>query len=319
VTWEQARGAFERYLRVERNVSPNTLRAYLADWKDFARFAAEQGLPRPGAVSKREVRHWLATLHRERSAATIARKLSAVRAGYRFLLREGQAEVDPTAGVPAPRNARRLPRPLAVDDCELLAAGEVPERADRFRELRALRDRALVELLYGTGIRVGELAALDVRDVDLDQRQVRVMGKGRKERVVPLPSLAFAALQSWVAVRRRPGFLAEPLFVSLRARREASDGQPRRLAARDVRRILAARAVAMGIADRVHPHRLRHSYATHLLDMGAGLRDIQELLGHESLSTTQKYTAVSMEHLRQVYDGAHPRARQRRGREGGEA
>ena len=113
--------------------------------------------------------------------------------------------------------------------------------------------------------------------------------------------------------------VAEPLFVSLRSRRAATDGQPRRLGARDVRRILAGRAAAVGIADRVHPHRLRHSYATHLLDMGAGLRDIQELLGHESLSTTQKYTAVSMEHLRQVYDGAHPRARQSPGREGGDA
>ena len=130
MSWEEASGAFERHLRVERNVSPNTLRAYLADWRGFATFALEQSLEQPSAVSKRDVRHWVATLHSERSAATIARKLSAVRAGYRFLLREGQAVVDPTAGVPAPRNARRLPRPLAVDDCEVLAAGDVPRRSD---------------------------------------------------------------------------------------------------------------------------------------------------------------------------------------------
>jgi integrase/recombinase XerC len=132
-----------------------------------------------------------------------------------------------------------------------------------------------------------------------------VLGKGSKERVVPVPSLAQEALRAWIAERSAPGILAQPLFISLRARK---DPQPRRLADRDVRRILRKRALAAGIVDRVHPHRLRHSYATHLLDMGADLREIQELLGHVSLSTTQKYTAVSAEHLRQVYDEAHPRA-----------
>lgn len=320
MSWERAIETFERHLRIERNVSPNTLRAYIGDVVAFAAFARDAGIEDPAGVSKAEIRHWLATLHRDRSAATIGRKLSAVRACYRFLAREGMAPSDPTAGVPAPRNAKRLPRPLAVDDCEVLATSDAARPSDRYRDQRSLRDRALVELMYGTGIRVGELVALDVRDVDVDQRQVRVMGKGRKERLVPLPSLALDALGAWLAARRRPGLLAEPLFVSLRARREAADGLPRRLGDRDVRRILARRAMSAGIADRVHPHRLRHSYATHLLDMGAGLRDIQELLGHESLSTTQKYTAVSMEHLRQVYDGAHPRAKTgqgRRGREGG--
>jgi integrase/recombinase XerC len=133
------------------------------------------------------------------------------------------------------------------------------------------------------------------------------MGKGRKERVVPLPKLTLDALMSWLEARRRPGVLAEPLFISLRPRR---DDVVRRLGDRDVRRILSKRAMGAGLADRVHPHRLRHSYATHLLDMGADLREIQELLGHASLSTTQKYTAVSVEHLRQVYDSAHPRARE---------
>jgi integrase/recombinase XerC len=132
-----------------------------------------------------------------------------------------------------------------------------------------------------------------------------VLGKGNKERVVPVPELARVALEAWLNERRHPGVLGEPLFISLRARKAP---EPRRLGARDVRRVLAQRAAAGALYDRVHPHRLRHSYATHLLDMGADLREIQELLGHASLSTTQKYTAVSVEHLRQVYDSAHPRA-----------
>ena len=147
--------------------------------------------------------------------------------------------------------------------------------------------------------------------MDLRRAEVRVLGKGRKERVVPLPGLAREALAEWLALRQRPGVLAEPLFVSLRPGRH---GEIRRLGDRDARRILQRRARGAGLAERVTPHRLRHSYATHLLDMGADLREIQELLGHASLSTTQKYTAVSVEHLRQVYDEAHPRARRRRAR-----
>jgi len=320
VSWVSELEAFDRHLHVERNLSPHTRRAYLADVRQFAEFVGAAGdgdagrALSPGQVSRSVLRGWLAGLHGDRSAATIGRKLSGVRAFYRFLLREGQVERDPTAGVQAPKQAARLPSPLAVDDCELLAGADAAESDSELAQRRRLRDRALVELLYGTGIRVGELVALDVRDVDLVARQVRVMGKGRKERVVPIPGLAAEALESWLEERRRPGVLAEPLFVSLRNRRPAADGKPRRLGDRDVRRVLASRAAGAGIADRVHPHRLRHSNATHLLDMGAGLRDIQELLGHESLSTTQKYTAVSAEHLRQVYDSAHPRARGRSGR-----
>jgi len=311
MSWQPRLDAFDRYLHVERNLSPHTRRAYRSDVEALAEFL---GVVEPADVGKAEVRRWLASVHRDRSAATVGRRLSGVRAFYRFLLREGAAERDPTAGVPAPKQAARLPNPLAIDDCEVLAGadGPKPEEYDEAGGYRRLRDRALVELMYGTGIRVGELVALDMRDVDLRGRLVRVMGKGRKERVVPVPRLACDALAEWLDARRGPGVLGEPLFISLRGRRPRADGRKRRLGERDVRRVLAKRAAGVGIADRVHPHRLRHSYATHLLDMGAGLRDIQELLGHASLSTTQKYTAVSVEHLRQVYDTAHPRARRKK-------
>jgi len=169
---------------------------------------------------------------------------------------------------------------------------------------KELRDHALLELLYGAGLRVGELSALDVRDVDLHRGEVRVMGKGGKERVIPLPGAAREAVAAWLDDRRAPGLLAQPLFIALRQRRDG----PRRLGVRDVRRILKQRARLAGLTDRVYPHRLRHSYATHLLDMGADLREIQELLGHSSLSTTEKYTAVSADRLMEVYDRAHPRA-----------
>ncbi len=194
MNWPRAVEAFDRHLRVERNLSPHTRRAYLADVRQLAAYAgtatgsAAKGAG-PAALSAEELRAWLASLHRERSAATIARRLSGVRAFFRFLLREGELANDPTAGLPAPKQPLRLPRPLAVDDCEVLANAQAT-LGRAAGPLRILRDRALVELLYGTGIRVGELVALDVRDVDLRGAQVRVMGKGGKERAVPIPTLA---------------------------------------------------------------------------------------------------------------------------------
>jgi integrase/recombinase XerC len=315
MSWAACADAFDRHLRAERGLSPHTRRGYLADVRSLAAHVGEDVAPE--AVEPDDVRRWLHALHGTRSAATLGRRLAGVRAFFRFLQREGRAALDPTAGLPAPKRPQRAPRPLSVDDCHVLveragaAVSEAAARpaasaeAARRATLGALRDRALIELLYGAGIRVAELAALDVRDVDLHRGDVRVMGKGSKERVVPLPSQTRAALADWIDARRAPGVLGEPLFIALRPRKGEA---PRRLGVRDVRRVLDKRAVEGGVGDRVHPHRLRHSYATHLLDMGADLREIQELLGHESLSTTQKYTAVSVEHLREVYDSAHPRA-----------
>ena len=305
--WKDSIEAFDRHLRIERGLSRHTCRAYLADITCLGDFSGSA--VGPDQVDPDGVRAWLASLHGARSAATLGRRLAGVRAFFRFLQREEWIALDPTTGIPAPKLPKRTPRPLSVDDCFALADSEVAPRTQGSEQprkrLARIRDTAIVELLYGTGIRVGELAALDVRDIDLHRGEVRVLGKGNKERIVPIPVKAREALARWLDERRRPGVLAEPLFTVLRRNREP---EPRRLSARDVRRGLERRGRAGGLDDRVHPHRLRHSYATHLLDMGADLREIQELLGHASLSTTQKYTAVSVEHLRQVYDSAHPRA-----------
>ncbi len=304
--WPEAVRRFDLHLRAERGLSEHTVRAYRGD---VAQLAEAVGRVSPAKVDASHVRRFLAERHARDAASSRGRKLAALRSFFRFLVREGVRAADPTTGMPAPRTPKRLPRPLAVDDCAVLmdppgADGETPGPAER-------RDRAMAELLYGAGLRVGELVSLDVRDVDLARGEVRVSGKGGKERVVPLPEAARSALAAWLDPRRRPGVRGEPLFVALRARRGEA---PRRLGVRDVRRRLARRALGAGLADRVHPHRLRHSYATHLLDMGADLRAIQELLGHASLSTTQKYTAVSAERLVAVYDRAHPRARGGKGR-----
>jgi integrase/recombinase XerC len=297
--WREALREFSLHLAAERNVSSHTRRAYQSDVRQLAlSIGAEHA---PDRVTAVHVRAFLAELHKRRHPATLGRKLAAIRTFFRYLVREGVCALDPTTGIPTPRTPRRLPRPLPVDDCVSLMEAAQPERAT---DEKLQRDRALVELLYGAGLRVGEVASLDVRDLDLQRGDVRVLGKGGVERVVPLPAEARSALAAYLSTRRAEGLLAQPLFTSVRARRDG----PRRLGVRDIRRILKSRAVGVGIRERVHPHRLRHSYATHLLDMGADLREIQELLGHASLSTTEKYTAVSVERLSEVYDRAHPRA-----------
>ncbi len=306
MTFAEAIEAFGLFLRAERGGSEHTRRAYLSDLRQLA--AARGEASDPARVSPEQIRSHLASLHRSRHPSTLARKLASIRAFYRYLMREGHCRLDPSAGIPSPRAAERVPRPLGVDDCEALMECAEPRSSEEASTPVELRDRALVELLYGSGLRVSEASSLDVRDVDLQRGDLRVLGKGSKERVVPLPGAAREALSAWLAGRRRPGVLAEPHFVSLGRRA----GAARRHGPRDIRRVLARRARRAGLAERVHPHRLRHSYATHLLDMGADLREIQELLGHASLSTTEKYTAVSAGRLAEVYDAAHPRARRRK-------
>ncbi len=312
MSWDEAIDAFDRHLRSERAFSEHTRRAYRSDVRQLAEALGPRS--RPERVGAEDVRAFLAERHRVLAPATLGRKLASIRSFFRFLVRDGVRKADPSVGIPSPRAPRRLPQPLPVDDCQHLLEAEASADGDAAEgSTGELRDRAIGELLYGAGLRVGELVALDVRDVDLHRGEVRVWGKGGKERIVPLPSVARDALRAWIERRRGPGVLGEPLFTSLRVRQGEP---PRRLGARDVRRRLLRLARLANLPGRVHPHRLRHSYATHLLDMGSDLRAIQELLGHASLSTTQKYTAVSAERLMRVYDEAHPRARRAKGRNG---
>jgi integrase/recombinase XerC len=307
VKWEAALAGFARFLRGERGFSEHTQRAYLSDVRQLAEDVRRKP---PARITPDDVRAFLAAQHRSRAPTTLGRRLASLRTFFKWLVREGVREADPTLGLPTPRAPRPLPRPIAVDDVTALL--DAPRGAADAGSPNALRDQALFELMYGAGLRVGEIVALDVRDLDLVRGEVRVWGKGGKERVVPLPKAARSALHAYLDVRNAPGVLAEPLFT----RRTAAEAgvKPSRLSDRDARRLLARRARAAGLLGRVHPHRMRHSYATHLLDMGADLRSIQELLGHASLSTTQRYTAVSAERIIAVYDSAHPRAKRAQGR-----
>ena len=216
----EALRAFELFLRAERNLSPHTRRAYLSDLRQFAAHQGEGFVPE--RTTGAEVRDFLASLHGRRGPATLGRKLASLRAFFGFLMREGGCALDPTAGMSAPRLPRRLPRPLPVDECMGLVDGVAPGPA-----AIELRDRALLELLYGAGLRVAELSSLDVRDLDLHRGDVRVIGKGGKQRVVPLPASARESLAAWVGSRRAPGILAQPLFISLRRGRASRASEAR--------------------------------------------------------------------------------------------
>jgi integrase/recombinase XerC len=285
--------AFLRHLRLEKQVSPHTLRSYRSDLEQFRQYCAETTGARAlgealRAVDVRLVRAWLMHLHGlGLEPASIARKLAALRSWLRFLVRRGELSRNPAAEVRGPRLPQKLATFLPIDESQALLDGG--PAADR--------DRAVLELLYASGLRVSELAGLDLDDVDLGQRTVRVLGKGTKERVVPFGARAATALDTYLGQR---GHGAGPLFVGRRGRR---------LGVRSIFDVVRRQARATGITRRVTPHTLRHSFATHLLDRGADLRMIQELLGHSRLSTTQRYTHVSTTQLMRVYDRAHPRAR----------
>ena len=283
--------AFLRYLAVERGASAHTLKSYRADLADSAAFLTRRGLGSLVDADARILRGYLADLHERRLARTsIARRLATLRSFYRFLCRKGRARTNPAKELRTPRLPKRLPAHLPIDQSEALL------RQDFDGDPAGRRDRAVLETLYATGVRVAELAGLDLGDVDLREGGVRVRGKGGKERIVPLGGKAMAALHAYLGPRQGS---QGALFRNRRGGR---------LTVRSLHRIVGARARAAGLAARVTPHTLRHSFATHLLDAGADLRLIQELLGHARLATTQKYTHVSADRLMRVYDAAHPRA-----------
>jgi integrase/recombinase XerC len=282
--------AFLRHLAAEKNASPHTLKSYGTDLRQFEAFLAAEGLA-PAALTARHIRAFLVALHaRGLDPASIGRKLAAVRSWLRFLVRRGVVERNVAREVRGPRLPRKLVSFLPVDEAHDLMKGAPSHAA---------RDTAILELLYASGLRVSELTGLDLDDLDRGERTVRVLGKGRKERVVPFGSKAARALETWMSVR---GDHRGPLFVSSRGGR---------MNPRTVYGLVRSAARRAGITRKVSPHTLRHSFATHLLDGGADLRAIQELLGHSRLSTTQRYTHVGADHLLKVYDAAHPRARAR--------
>ena len=291
---------FLAYLRDQRRVSPQTLRAYVSDLAQFRAYLEDEhyngSVPGPENVDTLAVRGFVAHLNRAGfMRASVARKLSAVRSFLQHNVRDGQAEVNVAKGIPTPKVPRGLPRTLTVDEVFNLL-----ERIDG-QDPASLRDRALLELAYASGLRVSELVSLDLGDIDLASGVLRVLGKGNKERMTPFGNKAAGSLRHWLRasapLRKRD---PEALFLNLRGGR---------LTDRSVRRILDRRLHEAAIRAHMSPHALRHSFATHMLGAGADLRAIQELLGHASLSTTQRYTHVSTDALMRVYDNAHPRSR----------
>jgi len=287
-----ALAAYAAHLRAERHASPHTVRGYLADLRQFLAFVGAGG---PAAVRIETIRHWLRTLDGRTDRNSIARKLAAVRGLFRFLVDTQRLAHDPSAVVATPKTARKLPAHLTLDDVDRLLA---TPRADR---LLGLRDRAILELLYSSGLRVSELTGLDWEHLDADAGLVRVLGKGRKERVVPVGRPALRALETYRTAAAGAGWPAARGAVF----RNARGG---RLTPRSVGRLMDRHVLASGTTTKATPHALRHTFATHLLGAGADLRAIQELLGHASLSTTQRYTHVDLRRLMEAYDRAHPRA-----------
>jgi integrase/recombinase XerD len=290
------------YLAVERGLADHSLAAYRRDLDVYGSYLAERGIASPMDATREDLAEFVSWLRARRTPrgkpyapSTVARTLVTVRGLHRFLVAEGLATADPSAEMAGPRLGRHLPKALRVDEVESLLG------APKGDGVVALRDRAMLEVLYAAGLRISEMTGLDVDDMDTEARTVRFRGKGRKDRVVPVGRTATAATEAWLT-RGRPAMRpSEPaLFCNQRGRRLTRQG---------AWKIVRDHADAAGLADRVSPHTLRHSFATHMLDGGADVRVVQELLGHASVNTTQIYTLVTDRRLRDVYESAHPRAR----------
>jgi integrase/recombinase XerC len=297
---KRAIARFLQHLTIERGASPHTIKGYREDLTAFAEYFSEAdgSCPDPAEITAVELRGFLSALHEAGYAKTsIARKLASLRSLYRFGQREGWAKTNPAKALRNPRKAHKLPHFLTTDQIGKLLA------APQGKSQSALRDRAILETLYSAGLRVSELVDLNDGDLDFPQGILKVRGKGRKERLAPLGSFATKALQAWLAVRKlapeEPTGRQAPVFVNRFGTR---------LTTRSVGRMLEKYLSQTGLDQRTSPHTLRHSFATHLLDRGADIRSVQELLGHQSLVTTQIYTHVSTSNLRQAYEKAHPRA-----------
>jgi len=298
---EQLLKSFEQHLCVERNLSPRTVQAYLRDLRQFQKYLqqADVDLSEPAWIEQVDallLRRYLAHLHASCGRTSISRKLSSLRMFFRYMVREGLLQTSPIDVLATPRREQYLPKVLSAEQ-----VGGLLDRPLPGQRLLVLRDLAIFELIYSCGLRVSELTGLDIVSLDLKEANVRVLGKGRKERLLPVGRQACCALRMYLE-ERGEGDSAAALFINNRGGR---------LTARSVQRNLKNRLLQLGLPTDVTPHALRHSFATHLLDAGADLRAIQELLGHASLSTTQRYTKVSYAHLAEVYDRAHPRSKKK--------
>jgi integrase/recombinase XerC len=309
LTWESAQALFLRYLRHERNLSEETLRAYASDLRQFAGFVSSSLGSSPvelKVIGPDIIRAYLASVHKSLEKTSRARRLSALRSFYHYLNSAGIFDENPADLVSHPRIGQKIPSFLPVDAVfhflDTLSRAAIRQGTS----WRKARNWALFESLYSTGVRVSELVKLNLNGVAFDEAVVRVSGKGRKERIVPIGSKALDALKYYLSS-------LEFQFPKARAASQALflNSKGGRLTARSVDRILKAELIACGLWQRLSPHGLRHTFATHLLNAGADLRAIQEMLGHESLSTTQRYTHVNMEQLMKVYDASHPRSRKK--------
>lgn len=290
---------FTTYLNTELDVSPHTLSAYRSDLAQLLIFAIHE---KGDAVSVTDMDHlflrrYLAGLSKKNEKSSIGRKLAAIRSFFRFLLRRGLIDKNPAELIATPKKEQRLPFHLDIDQATTLM--EAPDDGQKY----ALRDRAILELLYSSGLRVSELTGLNIGEIDLTGGMVRVTGKGGKERIVPVGSRALEALEAYLD-DRYPVTFNDPLFLNTRGVR---------INRRSVTRIVDVYVMRIAAFKNISPHTLRHTFATHMLEGGADLRAIQELLGHASLSTTQKYTHVSIDRLMEVYDKSHPKAHIRKG------
>jgi integrase/recombinase XerC len=289
---------FERHLATERRLSPHTLAAYRHDLKALCDWCERAGLRRWDQLDHQHLRMFAARSHAQGlQGRSIQRRLAASRSFFHFLMREGALKRNPALEVRAPKAGKRLPHTLDVDQMTQLLSQPAGTALE-------IRDRALMELFYSSGLRLSELTGLRLQDLDLSAGQVRVLGKGNKERLAPVGTPALRALRAWLG--QRAG-LAKPEQQAVFVGRHGA-----RLGARAVQLRVAARARAAGLPQHLHPHMFRHSFATHLLESSRDLRGVQELLGHANISTTQIYTHLDFQHLAQTYDQAHPRAKRRR-------
>ena len=300
--------AFLLWMEQQKGMSKATVRAYATDLAQCELFLQDEGLSLedPGTLEKRHIKRFVASLYREGLAASsMARKLSALRALFVYAMRFAGSKHNPAEGIRNPKQAQRHPHTLNVDQVFAVLDAKSPttHKQTELSYFMALRDKALVELLYGSGLRISEALSLNLVDVDTHSGVVRVRGKGGKSRVAPLSDVSLPCLVAWI--RERKAFTPLPseqaVFLGVRGSR---------LNRREATRIVARLCVAAGLLSPASPHSLRHSFATHLLEGGADLRTVQELLGHARLSTTQRYTHVTLDHLLRVYDAAHPRGKE---------